>query len=65
MKIEYITGPVFRLPPMEMLSPPRPITDAKGSLSNEQLRKIAETNQPPQSWHDGDEEQVFSTERSE
>lgn len=49
----YSSGPVFVLPPMKMLEPPQPI-DAKGSLSNDELRKIAEKHAPPQSWHDDD-----------
>ena len=46
------------LPQMIVCDPPQPI-DARGSLSNDELREIAQKNVPPQTWFDGDEEQVF------
>jgi hypothetical protein len=44
---------------MEVLDPPVPIGDAHGSLSNDRLREIAKTKQPPQAWFDREEEQLF------
>lgn len=45
--------------PLVQLDPPQPIRDAKGSLTNVELRKLAEKHQPPSSWHEGEEEQLF------
>ena len=47
------------LAPVESLNVPRPISDAKGSLSNDELEKLAAKRQPPLSWYDGDEEKLF------
>ena len=55
----YTSPSVFRSPPLQMLDPPEQLSDAARSLSNEQLRSLAEGCQPPQSWFDGDEENIF------
>jgi hypothetical protein len=44
---------------MVIFDPPRPIPNAKGSLDNEQLRKLAKKRVPPTSWLTGEEEQLF------
>lgn len=44
---------------VEVVNPPRPIPDARGTLSNERLKAIAEKHQPPQEWYEGEEEQLF------
>jgi hypothetical protein len=41
------------------LNPPEPIPDAKGSLNHQQLGELAQKHQPPMSWFEGDEEQLF------
>jgi hypothetical protein len=41
------------------LNPPEPIPDAKGSLNHQRLAELAQNNQPPTSWYEGDEEQLF------
>lgn len=45
--------------PVVQLNPPIPIPDAKGSLSNAKLRRLAKKRQPPSSWYEGEEEQLF------
>jgi hypothetical protein len=55
----YVAGPVYPSEPVALFDPPRPLADAKGTLSNEQLRAIAEKHQPPQKWYEGEEEQLF------
>jgi hypothetical protein len=47
------------LSPIEALTPPEPIPDAKGSLNHQQLGELAQKHQPPTSWYEGDEEQLF------
>lgn len=56
---EFVAGIVFSLPPMVLLTPPRPIADARGTLNHDQLRTIANKHQPPQEWYEGEEEQLF------
>ena len=55
----YLTGPAHLSEPVSVFDPPRPITDAKGSLSNDELEKLAAKRQPPKSWYEGEEEQLF------
>jgi hypothetical protein len=56
---ERSTGITRILGDVVEITPPRPIRDAKGTLCSDQLRKIAEKHSPPQSWLEGDEEQLF------
>jgi hypothetical protein len=55
----YVAGAVYVSDPMRLFDPPRRVTDAKGTLSNERLRAIAEKHHPPQEWYEGEEEQLF------
>lgn len=55
----YFVGSVYLSEPVSVFDPPRPITDAKGSLSNDELEKLAVKRQPPKSWYEGEEEQLF------
>lgn len=48
-----------RINPLIALPTPEPIPDVKGSLTADQLREIAKRRQPPASWLEGDEEQLF------
>jgi hypothetical protein len=48
-----------RTPPLKALDEPEQIPDAKGSLTNEQLKELAKQHKPPASWFEGDEEQLF------
>ena len=36
-----------------------PASDAENSISNERLMELAEKHQPPRSWYEGEEEQLF------
>ena len=55
----YLAGSVHFSEPVSVFDPPRPITDAKGSRSNDELEKLAAKRQPPESWYEGEEEQLF------
>lgn len=50
---------VFRSPPIELLTPPEPIPDRPGSISNARLMELTQTHKPPQRWYDSEEEQLF------
>jgi hypothetical protein len=54
-----LTEARVRILPIEPLTNPEPIPDAKGSLTSDQLREIAKRRQPAASWLEGDEEQLF------
>jgi hypothetical protein len=54
-----LPGNIYISRPVSMFDSPRPPRDASGSLTNDELEKLAERRQPPLSWYDGDEEQVF------
>jgi hypothetical protein len=55
----FVADSPIILPAVEVYDPPRPLPDAKGSVSNAELRELAKKNQPPQSWFEGEEEQLF------
>lgn len=55
----YVAGPVYRCNPVAPFEQPRPASNAKGTLSNARLRKLAKKHRPPQQWYEGDEEQLF------
>ena len=55
----YEAGAPYVSGPMTLFDPPRPLTDANGTLSNERLRAISEKHHPPQEWYEGEEEQLF------
>lgn len=55
----YLVAPVHISDPVVVFDPPRPVADAKGSLGNDELEKLAAKRQPPESWYEGEEEQLF------
>jgi hypothetical protein len=57
-QMTFAAGNTYIFPPVVVCDPPVPI-DSKGSRSNAELREIAKNRIPPQSWFEGDEEQVF------
>jgi len=64
---DLVVGSVLHFPkeqcvraaPLVALDKPEPIPDAKGSLTNQQLKELAKTNRPLAAWFEGNEEQLF------
>ncbi len=59
VSVSILTEKEVRIKPLVSLNKPEPIPDATGSLTSDQLREIAKRRQPPATWFEGDEEQLF------